>query len=126
VIIKRIAPLSCAKIVGVLYLILGFIVGAFVSFFALLGGLFGRASQTGNTSALLGGAIVGVGAIVIFPILYGALGFIGSLIAAALYNVLARSVGGIEIEVESLDSAGRIQSGSSPKQFAQPTDYPAQ
>ena len=125
-IIKRIAPLSCAKVIGVLYLILGFIIGAFVSLFALLGGLFGRASQTGNTSALLGGAIVGVGAIVMFPILYGAIGFIGSLIAAALYNVLARAVGGIEIEVESLDSAGRLQSGSPLKQFTQPTDYPAQ
>ncbi len=113
-IIKRVAPLSAAKIAGTLYLILGFIIGAFVSLFALIGAAFSSSIEPHNPTAFAGSAQIGVGSIVIFPILYGAIGFIGSLIAAALYNVLARAVGGIRIEVESEPSpilAGPVQSG---------------
>lgn len=44
------------------------------------------------------GVLFGVGAIIIFPILYGALGFIFGLILGGLYNLLAGVVGGVEIE----------------------------
>jgi hypothetical protein len=44
--------------------------------------------------------IIGIGAIVAFPIIYACLGFIGSLIAAVLYNLVAAMVGGVELEVE--------------------------
>jgi hypothetical protein len=46
------------------------------------------------------GAMIGVGAIVFFPILYACIGFIGALIAAWLYNLVAGMVGGIELEVQ--------------------------
>jgi hypothetical protein len=36
---------------------------------------------------------------VFLPIVYGCLGFIMSLVGATLYNVLARTVGGIELDV---------------------------
>jgi hypothetical protein len=42
---------------------------------------------------------MGVGAIVFFPILYGVMGFIATLIMAALYNVIAGAVGGVEMDV---------------------------
>ena len=55
------------------------------------------------------GALFGVGAIIFFPVLYGVLGFIGSLIVAAIYNVLASAVGGVEVELvaEAGHLAGR-------------------
>ena len=48
----------------------------------------------------LGEALLGAGAIIVFPICYGLIGFVGTLIVAALYNVLANMVGGIEMDVE--------------------------
>jgi hypothetical protein len=46
------------------------------------------------------GALFGVGAVIMFPILYGAFAFVASLISAALYNLLASWVGGIEVELQ--------------------------
>jgi hypothetical protein len=46
------------------------------------------------------GSIFGIGAIVIFPIMYGVLGVIGGVIMAALYNLVASITGGLEIEVQ--------------------------
>ena len=93
-VVKRIGPLSCAKLVGVLYAVLGLCAGAVMSLIALAGGFAG---QTGDSAAL--GAIFGVMAIVIVPVLYGGLGFVVTLISAASYNVRAGVVGGVEIEL---------------------------
>jgi hypothetical protein len=94
-VIKRLGPVSCAKIAGTLYAVIGLILGAIVSMVALAGGIAGNAS---NGAGL--GAMVGAGAIIIFPICYGLIGFLGTLIVAALYNVLANMVGGIQMDVE--------------------------
>jgi hypothetical protein len=92
-VIKRVAPLSVAKVAGSLYAFLGLCIGALVSLLSLAGSAF-----SGEGSGF--GALLGVGAIVAFPILYGGFGFIFTLIAAALYNVIAGMVGGIEIETQ--------------------------
>ena len=94
-VIKRIGPVSVAKIVGLLYTILGLVVGAVFSLAALAGGLASNGSGSGGI-----GAIIGVGAIVAFPILYGCLGFVATLIGAWLYNVAAGAVGGIEMDLQ--------------------------
>ena len=94
-VIKRIGPVSCAKITGLLYAILGIVVGALFSIASLAGGL------ASNTSGGAGfGSLIGVGAIVLFPILYGGGGFIATLIGAWLYNVLAGVIGGIEMDLQ--------------------------
>ena len=36
----------------------------------------------------------------IFPILYGGLGFVFTMLAAVLYNVVAGMVGGIELDMQ--------------------------
>ena len=43
----------------------------------------------------IGGGLIGI---VVLPIFYGIVGLIFGLISAALYNVVARLVGGIRIE----------------------------
>jgi len=93
--IKRIVPLSLAKIAGTLYAIMGLIVGCIVSLIAVAGGF---SSDESGFAGL--GAMVGAGAIVILPIFYGALGFVATLIGAWIYNVLAGVVGGIELDVQ--------------------------
>src|SRR4029434_6847393 len=83
-IVNRVGPLSCAKIVGLLYVILGLIMVAFVSLFAVtMGGVPGR--DPGNP-------VFGMAAVVFFPVLYGVAGFVTTLIAAWLYNRLAGPV----------------------------------
>jgi hypothetical protein len=93
VVIRRVGPLSCAKVAGLLYLILGFVFGAIVSLFALGGSLL--ADQSGGT---LAGMLFGAGAIVILPICYGVFGFLMTLVMASLFNVVVGMTGGIEVD----------------------------
>jgi hypothetical protein len=93
-VINRIGALSLAKLSGTLYAIIGLIVGALFSVIGLAG-----AAAAGGDSAGMFGAMFGVGAIVVFPIIYGCMGFIASLIGAWLYNILAGMVGGVELDV---------------------------
>ena len=96
--IKRVQPMSLGKILGVLYAIGGLFFGLIVSLVALAFPGFGSAPQQ---QAFPGSSLfLGVGAIVFLPIFYGAAGFLGGLISAALYNGLAKIVGGVMIDVE--------------------------
>jgi hypothetical protein len=87
-VLNRIGPLSAAKVVAVLYAIFGLIMGAFFSIAALF-----RPDAGGV------GAMWGVAAVVIFPVLYGVLGFLVTLLTTWLYNVVAGAVGGIELDL---------------------------
>jgi hypothetical protein len=94
-VIRRVAPLSCAKIAAILYAVIGLIAGGLFSLAAMAGGLASGDSRFG-----LMGPLFGIGAIIILPILYGCLGFVGVLLMTWLYNGAAGIVGGIEIHTE--------------------------
>ena len=94
-VIKRVGPLSLAKIAAILYAVVGIIAGLIVSAISMAG-VFGAGTPRGAGIA----AFVGGGAIIVFPILYGVLGSIGALIMAGLYNLAAGIMGGVEMEVE--------------------------
>jgi hypothetical protein len=94
-VIKRIGPISCAKIAGTLYAILGIVIGGVFSLAALAGAFATSAADTPAFPMLFGAA-----AIVVLPLLYGCLGFVMTLISAWLYNVLAGWVGGIELDLQ--------------------------
>ncbi len=97
-ILRRVGPMSCGKITGALYACLGLFVGLLFALLALVGS---SASATDAFGALpFLGAIFGVGAIAIVPLLYGVIGFLGGLIGAAIYNRLAGLLGGIEVEFQ--------------------------
>ena len=94
-IIKRVGPVSCAKVSGFLYAVIGLIVGGVLSLVAMAGGF---ASDAAGAAGL--GAVIGVGAVIILPIMYGLMGFVATLIAAWLYNVAAGLVGGVEVDIQ--------------------------
>ncbi len=94
-IIKRIGPLSVAKLAGVLYGVIGVVIGGIFSLAAMAGAM---ASE--DSGGALFGALFGIGAVVVFPLLYGGMAFVMMLITAWLYNVLAGVVGGVEIDVQ--------------------------
>jgi hypothetical protein len=93
-VINRIGAFSLAKLSGMLYALIGLIVGALFSLIAMAGAAFG-----GGDDAGMMGALFGVGAIIVLPIFYGCMGFVFSLIGAWLYNLLAGMVGGVELDV---------------------------
>jgi hypothetical protein len=95
-VVRRVGVLSLAKVSGVLYALIGLIFGGLISLFSIVG------SSLGGSAAkdAFGGIMFGAAAVIIIPICYGLLGFIGSLIAGALYNVIAGMVGGIELELQ--------------------------
>ena len=75
-IIKRIGPVSLAKINATLYAILGLLMGTSVLMAGLLGAFSSQAS--GNEPTLR--ALMGVGGFIFLPIFYGAIGFIVALV----------------------------------------------
>jgi hypothetical protein len=91
-IIRRIEPMSAAKIAAVLYALMGFLLGLF---FALIGSMAGGLGQMPIPFAAGGFA-----AIILVPIVYACIGFIMTLIMAALYNLVAGWVGGVEIQAD--------------------------
>jgi hypothetical protein len=96
-VITRISPMSCAKVSGLLYAVIGFVVGACISLVMLTVGSMAQ-DETMPMGAMFG-ALFGIGAIVMLPVFYGILGFIGGAIVAAAYNLVAGWAGGIELDV---------------------------
>ena len=94
-VIRRIEPLSCGKVVGVIYAIVGLVIGVIVSVAALTGGFAAR-----DMLGPLAGGVVGLGAILFVPLLYGGIAFVAAFVVAWLYNVAAGYVGGIEIDLK--------------------------
>lgn len=93
-VIKSVGVVSVGKVLGTLYGLLGLFVGGLFSLLSLAGAAIG--GRDAGPVAMLFGA----GAIIIIPIFYGVIGFIGGIIMAALYNLVAVIAGGIEIELE--------------------------
>ena len=89
--VKRVGVMSLGKVLGVLYAMLGLIVGALFSLFSIVGAIFSP-----DVPGALG--LVGVGSIIFFPIFYGLMGLVFGMITALLYNLVASWVGGIELE----------------------------
>ena len=97
--IKRIAPLQAGKMLGVLYAGFGLL---FLPFFAIAG-IFGAfaehaAQRNSGTAALAGGVFLLMS--LLFPIFYGVMGFVFGVVTAAIYNLVAGWIGGLEVEVE--------------------------
>jgi hypothetical protein len=101
-VVKSVGVLSVAKIMGLVYGCLGLI---FVPFFliAVLAGAF--ADQ--DSSFRLAGVIGFVFAI-LMPIIYGGMGFVIGAIGALIYNLVAKWVGGVELEIEVRPRTGAV------------------
>lgn len=91
--LKRVGVLSSGMISGALGAIFGLIGG--VLFF--LGSLLavGMSSGNGDTVTTLGGGAAGL---IFAPLLYGGAAFVGGVINAFIYNILAGMTGGLQME----------------------------
>lgn len=96
--LKRVAPLQFGKIIGLLYGLIALLFTPFILLVAILGSLAPDHAQQGPPTII----IVGIGLILcaVIPMFYAAMGFVIGIVGAAIYNLLARMVGGIQFEVE--------------------------
>lgn len=95
--INKIGVLSAGKVYGALLSILGLIAGVF---YAVVFLTVGTVSKETSDLGFGIGAGLGIFSIIFFPLLYGIVGFISGVIMGFLYNLAARIVGGVEVEIE--------------------------
>ena len=91
--IKRIAPLQLGKMLAILYGIMGLL---FLPFFLVMSAIGSHMPASQRTGMIF----VGAGFAVFMPILYAIMGFVFGALGALIYNVVAKWIGGIEVEVE--------------------------
>jgi hypothetical protein len=91
--VKRIGPASAFKVGLVSYAIVGLIAGFFCSLIAVAGISFAPHARMPFAGT------IGLFAVIVCPIVYGIVGGIAAVIAALIYNLAARWVGGLEVEI---------------------------
>src|SRR5215218_10274723 len=105
--IKRVGVLSLAKIYAVTMAVFGLIFGVIYGLiFMVVGGAIMAGGGRDAGSAGAGSFAIGLIMMVAIPVTYGILGFIGGALGAVIYNVASGFVGGIELDLENLDTAG--------------------
>jgi hypothetical protein len=97
-VLKKIGVLSLAKVAAVIYAFLGLVIVLIVAIAILVGTLAGSLFSFSLNHIL--GILLAFGAIILFPIFYGALGFLIGVVTSAIYNWITRITGGIILELE--------------------------
>ena len=98
-VISRFDVLSVMKLAGVIYGVIGLVLGIFFAIFAALG-FFAAQGQANDPFSGAAGVVFAVAFAVIFPVLYAILGAVGAAIMVAIYNVTSKRIGGIRVDVE--------------------------
>lgn len=94
-VVKSVGVVSVGKMYGAITAAMGLLFGIGIALFSVLG-----AGLADSTESAILGPVLGVGAVIVLPIFYGVLGFIGGVVGAALYNLFAAMVGGVEIQTQ--------------------------
>jgi hypothetical protein len=95
--LKRVGALSFAKMQGAVMGVIGLLFGLIYGAILVVTGIVALvAGQKAGIIALLGG----VAFVILAPLFYAALGFLFGALSAWIYNIVARYVGGIEVEFE--------------------------
>jgi hypothetical protein len=99
--LKRIAPLQAGKILAAIYGLFSLIMVPFILMFTVVSSF--AAQQAGGSGGpplpfMFG---MGLGFMVLMPVFYAVMGFLGGVLGAAIYNLIAKWIGGFEFEFES-------------------------
>src|ERR1700732_1901109 len=92
-IVKSVGVLSAAKISGATYAVLGLL---FAPMFLLMGTIASMSGQRWSPFGALGGVAMAV----LFPIAYGLMGFVFGAMGGFIYNLMAKWLGGIQLEFQ--------------------------
>src|SRR5947207_1869540 len=99
--LKRIAPLQAGKMLAALYGLLSLVLVPFMLAFMAFGGLAARSQGGGNVPALPLMFGMGLGFMIMLPLMYTLMGFVFGVIGAWVYNLLAKWIGGFELDFET-------------------------
>jgi hypothetical protein len=99
-VIRRIGVGSAAKITAVIYAAIGLCVGVVFALISTVGGGFLANAGAENNVPAWFGAMFGAGALIFLPICYGVLGAIGGALTALVYNLVAGTIGGLQLDVD--------------------------
>jgi len=94
--VRKVKVGSLAKIMGVLYGFFGLIMGMFFALIKVLG--IEGSPETAQFEAM------GLLAIIILPVLYALIGAFSGLLTALFFNLAARLVGPLELEIQEKDN----------------------
>jgi hypothetical protein len=97
-VLKSVGVLSAGKVLGTMSAFLGLLIGGVMALLSVAGVAIHAQAQRGGPA--IPAIFVGVAAVIFFPIFYGFFGFLSGVIYAALYNMIAAIVGGIELNFE--------------------------
>lgn len=102
--LKKLGILSVAKIYGLFGVIFGLIIGVLAALVAVTMGTLGAASAGDDAGGMLA-MTAGMGClyILLFPLLYGVICFIGGALSAWIFNFVAPRAGGLEMEFNQDD-----------------------
>ncbi|WP_339874714.1 hypothetical protein [uncultured Algoriphagus sp.] len=93
--IKKIGVSSAAKIYGLTLGALGFVIGIFYAIFlSAFSGILGSSMNLGAIGLIMP---------IVFPIMYGIIGFVVGALGAVIYNFVASKIGGLEIQLSKED-----------------------
>ena len=95
--IKRFAPWQLGKILGVLQGAMGLIAVPFFLLVAVAGAMAPASAGTPPAGVTIA---FGVGMAIAAPLIYALFGFLTGIVGAFVYNLVAKWVGGIEVQVE--------------------------
>lgn len=105
--LKRVEPLQAGKLLAGLYGAMGLIFIPFMLIFMSVGA-FASAGAGGNAAPLPFFFGLGVGFMIVMPLFYAAIGFIIGVLGALVYNLLAKWLGGFELEFEEQGAPPRV------------------
>jgi hypothetical protein len=98
--LKRIAPLQAGKMLAAFYGLMSLLVVPFMMFFLALSTLASRGHGGPSPFPFVFGLGMGIVFALLLPFFYALMGFVFGVISAWLYNLLARWIGGFELEFE--------------------------
>ena len=95
--VKRVGVMSYAKISAIIMAIIGLVLGIF---YAILYAVLGPSAMQTAGAEVDPLMTIGPLVIIVMPIIYAIMGFIMGVIGAWLYNLIAKWVGGVQVEFE--------------------------
>lgn len=98
---KRIAPLQAGKMLAALYGLLSLVIVPIMLAAMGVSALVARGNGGAGAPAIPLMLGMGVGFVIFIPVLYAFIGFLAGVIGAFVYNLLAKWMGGFELEFES-------------------------